>query len=103
MVHLVLAASAMAEVFLLFGLITSIFWLVTAWRAMKAHERLAREAKRANDRLENLDRPDVRGELESQSRAYREFVKTHPEVEQLNSKERHERFREWEIEQGTSR
>lgn len=28
------------------GLITTIFWMVVGWRAMRAHERLARAAER---------------------------------------------------------
>jgi|GEM_PF-2326591 len=38
--------------------------------------------------------------MKSQNRLYREFVRAHPEVEELSSKERHERFREWELERG---
>ncbi|MGC6467247.1 MAG: hypothetical protein ACON38_13455 [Akkermansiaceae bacterium] len=105
MIHPVLAAywPSVAEWFLLIGLAISILWLAIGWRAMKAHEQLATEARRANDRLVNLDLVDVRGELRSQSKAYREFVRSHPEVEQLSSKERHERFRQWESEQDSGR
>lgn len=30
-----------AAVLMLFGLATTIFWMVVGWRAMRAHERLA--------------------------------------------------------------
>lgn len=86
--------------FVLFcGALITIFWMVVGWRAMKAHEKLADQAERANVRLSQLDEVDVRGPLRDQSRRYRDFVKQNPEVENLTSKDRHERFREWELEQ----
>lgn len=90
------------EVILFFTLVVTVLWLVIGWRAMKAHEKLADQAQRANDRLRQLDTVDVQGPLRDQSRRYRDFVKQNPEVENLTSKDRHERFREWEIEQGES-
>lgn len=111
----------MSEEILILGIVASvlsigatIFWIVIGWRAMKAHERLAEEASRANDRADRSDadhffqsdieqvRPDaedVHEPLKSRNRKYREFLRTHPEVDQLSSKERHERFCEWELEQ----
>ena len=88
------------ELILLFTLVITVFWLVIGWRAMRAHENLADQARRANDRLAQLDVSDQQTPLREQNRLYREFARNHPEVEGLTSKERHERFREWEIEQG---
>lgn len=82
-----------------FGLLVTVLWLVIGWRAMKAHETLADQAKRANDRLALLDLSDPREALQSKGRRYKEFVGLHPDVNELSSKERHERFRDWEIEQ----
>ncbi|YCM45649.1 hypothetical protein V2O64_06410 [Verrucomicrobiaceae bacterium 227] len=90
----------MPEAFLLFGIVVTIVWLVVGWRAMKAHETLAAEARRANDRMDRLDTVDVSGSMKAQNHLYREFLRDHPEVEELSSKERHERFREWELERG---
>jgi len=88
-----------AELILLFGLIVTVLWLVIGWRAMRAHEKLADQAKRVNDRLAQLDVGDQRKPLREQNRLYKEFLRSHPEMEGVTSKERHERFREWEIEQ----
>jgi len=88
-----------AELILLFTLVITVFWLVIGWRAMRAHEKLADQARRANDRLAQLDVGDQQAPLREQNRLYKKFVRSHPEMEELTSKERHERFREWEIEQ----
>ena len=99
MPEFILADQDLALAFMAIGILISILWLVIGWRAMKAHEKLAVQAERANDRLEEQDSGNVRELMKSQSRLYRMFVRKHPEVEMLSSKERHERFREWELEQ----
>lgn len=50
------AFSLLAFLTVLFGIVTTIFWMVVGWRAMRAHERLAEVSEgllsiRRNERL----------------------------------------------------
>lgn len=36
----------MTEIVVLIAIVTSLFWMVVAWRAMRAHERLASAVER---------------------------------------------------------
>ncbi len=83
-----------------FGVIVAILWLIIGWRGMKAHEMLARQAERANDSLESPEVGSLNDDMRIQSRLYNEFVRSHPGVESLTSKERHDSYREWSSKQG---
>jgi uncharacterized membrane protein len=41
------SGEVLAMLAVLFGIITTIFWMVVGWRAMRAHERLADAAESA--------------------------------------------------------
>lgn len=43
--------SDIAELAVLIGIITGIFWMVIGWRAMRAHERIANAAEQAARKL----------------------------------------------------
>jgi len=88
------------------GFIFLVTWIVIGWRAMKAHEALATEARRANDRLHDADIREgelsLRNQkvaLRNQKKLYQSFLRDRPEVDELSSKERHQEFRDWLIEQ----
>jgi len=77
------------------SILSSLFFMWVCWRAMKAHEKLAKQVERAIDSWEISEVRNLKEEARSQSRHYKKFVRSHPEVENLTSKERHDRFREW--------
>ena len=85
----------MAELFIAFGILTTIIWIVIGWRAMRAHEKIANNVTRYLEGLSAGDLHNLRRENALQNKYYRKFILQNPGAEKLPSKERHEQFREW--------
>jgi hypothetical protein len=85
----------MAELAITFGILTTLFWMIIGWRAMKAHERIAKQMARYIDLVTAGDLANLRKENAAQHKQYKQFFSQNPGVDSLPSKERHERFREW--------
>ena len=85
----------MGELLITFGILTTLFWMVIGWRAMRAHENIANQLTRYIDVVTAPEVSSLRKENASQHRQYKQFLAQNPEVESLTSKDRHERFREW--------
>ncbi len=85
----------MTELAITFGILTTLFWMVIGWRAMRAHERIAKQMARYIDLVTAGDLANLRKENAAQHKQYKQFLSQNPELESLPSKERHERFREW--------
>ncbi|MBK1832973.1 hypothetical protein [Roseibacillus ishigakijimensis] len=83
-----------------FGVVVTIFWMVVAWRAMRAHEKIAGQLKRFNDSSEQEAVNRHQKQLAGKHRLYRKFQAENPEVDALDAKERHARFNDWLDEQG---
>jgi hypothetical protein len=85
----------MAELFILFGIITAIVWIVIGWRAMRAHEKISESLSRYVDTLSQDSANKLRRENAMQHKHYKHFVLENPDTENLPSRERHEQFRDW--------
>ncbi len=79
----------------LFGLLITLLWLVIAWRAMRAHEKLARAVREYVDHATGPETNAFQRENALQHKLYRKFQLEDPEAAQLPPKERHARFRTW--------
>lgn len=90
----------MGELFIIFGILTAIVWIVIGWRAMRAHEQIAKQVTRYLDHVTAPDLVNLRRENAEHHRQYKQFIAQNPDVEDLASKQRHERFREWLKSQG---
>ncbi len=89
----------LAEIILLISAVYSIFILNIAWRAMRAHETLAVEAKRHNDLQVNDGLKGRRDEFIEQKKQFQKFNRENPECDHMTPKERHQRFQTWLQEQ----
>jgi len=78
-----------------FGLLVTIVWIVIGWRAMKAHEALATEAKRYNDKIHSQYLNEATRDLIDQKQLYAKFLRDNPDADDLSPKERHLEFRAW--------
>ncbi len=87
----------MIEFFLTAVMILAALLIIICWRVMKAHEALAKEAKKFNEA--DSDLTQTKKDLVDQKKRYHQFIRENPEVDDLSSKDRHNRFREWLIEQ----
>jgi hypothetical protein len=86
--------------FALFGLVVTIMWLVIGWRAMKAHEKIAKSVAQHLGTLNAID-PKITEQGNAQHhKLYRQFILEHPELENTSQIARHALFRQWMMEQG---
>ena len=85
----------MEYIIIAFGLLVTILWLIIGWRAMKAHEALAHQATRFNDRLHSETLVETKRDLTDQKKLYAKFLRENPNAGELSSKERHVKFRDW--------
>lgn len=85
----------MGELFIAFGILSAIIWIVIGWRAMRAHERMADSVVQHLGTLSREDTRNLRKENAASHKHYRQFLLETPDAERLPSKERHERFRDW--------
>lgn len=84
-----------AELFITFGLLSAIIWIVIGWRAMRAHEKIADTLALHVNALLRGDPHNLRRENATQHKHYKQFIQQNPDAEKLPSKERHEQFRDW--------
>ena len=85
----------MAGLFVAYGILITIIWIVIGWRAMRAHEKIASNVTRYFDTFSVGDLHSLRKENAIQNKNYRKYLLQNPDVEKMPSKERHERFRDW--------
>jgi hypothetical protein len=85
----------MGELFIAFGILTAIIWIVIGWRAMRAHEKIADCVSKHVDALSRDDSHNLRRENATQHKHYKQYILQNPDAEKLPSKERHEQFRDW--------
>ena len=78
-----------------FSFVVTIVWLVIGWRAMIAHETLAKAVSRYVAR-EEVDRSDeARAEKVTNTKLYKQFIKESPSRADMPARERLEAFRIW--------
>ena len=106
---------------LLLGALTTILWLIIGWRAMKAHEKIAKHLETLSLSPQKAELPSAtlpaatavpipaaqapqpeafRQQNVEQNKLYRHFLSDDSEAAKLPPKERHERFRDWKIKNG---
>ena len=85
----------MGELFIAFGILTAIIWIVIGWRAMRAHEKIADNILLYIDGLSQNVPNELRRENAIQHKHYKQFIMEHSYAENLPSKKRHEMFRDW--------
>jgi len=85
----------MAEFLIAFGILTAIIWLDIGWRAMRAHESIAKNLTRYVDAISAVDPHNLRRDNALRHKHYKQFILSNPDAEKLPAKERHEHFRDW--------
>ncbi len=77
------------------GLLASLFWMVVAWRAMRAHEKIA-AALSGDDRYRRRSPLDA-GVPESTKAdvSFREFLQADPLAKYVDATEQMRRYAEW--------
>lgn len=85
----------MGEIYIAFGILIGLIWIVIGWRAMRAHEKLADSVTLHVNSHSRGDPYNLRRENATQHKHYKQFIQQTPDAEKLPSKERHEVFRDW--------
>ncbi len=77
----------------LFGVLTTLLWLVIGWRAMRAHERIA-DALSAEP-ARRPPRDSSRSQRKDDAPSFRQFLDEDPLAKHLDHTEQLRRYAEW--------
>ncbi len=77
------------------GIITTLFWMLVAWRAMRAHERIAEALSPELGRQRRASSDAIQKERRREEASFREFLEADPLAKHMESHEQMRRFAEW--------
>jgi hypothetical protein len=77
------------------GIITTLFWMIVAWRAMRAHERIADALSADFSRHRRVASETIQKDRRKDEASFREFLESDPIAKHMESSEQIRRFSEW--------
>jgi hypothetical protein len=77
------------------GIVTTLFWMLVAWRAMRAHERIAEALSADLGRQRRISSEAIQKETRKEEASFREFLAADPLAKHMESTEQMRRFTEW--------
>ena len=77
------------------GVITTLFWMVVAWRAMRAHEKIAEALSTDLARQHRMTRDAAQKEKKRDDLSFREFFEADPLAKHLEPNDQMRRYAEW--------
>jgi hypothetical protein len=91
----VMNIQAFGALAVIIGIITTIFWMVVGWRAMRAHEKIADALSAGPSRQRRMSGESVQRDRSKDETSFRDFLDAEPIAKHLDASEQMRRYAEW--------